>query len=154
MGSTVEDLPAKFASLQLRDEPATAAAVLSGSTLRKTNRAQLAPARLAQRPGPRIRHSPGRRPGAGRPWRQHLRVPDTDSGRPADKMAVIVLTNADDGDPGRYVDVQAFSILWAPRSAAPRKNGKRPPPPIQRGHVDVGRYGREDADNESRIARS
>ena len=41
---------------------------------------------------------------------------------PADKLAVIVLTNANDGDPGRYVD-QAFALLTpavAKATAAPK----------------------------------
>jgi hypothetical protein len=69
--------------------------------------------------------------------------------RPADKMAVIVLTNGDDGDPGHYVE-QAFRLVGpALRSATQNtKTAVTADPAWQRY---VGRYGREDADTESRI---
>ncbi len=148
MASTVEDL-AKFASLQLRDEPATAAAVLSGSTLREMHRVQwLRPDwRSGQGLGFAIRRVDDRvqvgHGGSTSGFRTQIQI------RPADKMAVIVLTNADDGDPGRYVD-QAFRIVGpAIRSATEERNAPSTADPTWARYV--GRYGREDADNESRI---
>jgi CubicO group peptidase (beta-lactamase class C family) len=69
--------------------------------------------------------------------------------RPADKMAVIVLTNADDGDPGRYVD-QAFRIV-APAIRIATEERKTPAATDPAWTRYVGRYGQENSDNESRI---
>lgn len=148
MASTVEDL-AKFASLQLRDEPAAKATVLAGSSLREMHRVQwLRPDwRSGQGLGFAIRRVDDRvqvgHGGSTSGFRTQIQV------RPSDKMAVIVLTNADDGDPGRYVD-QAFRIVGpAIRSATEERKAPATADPTWTRYV--GRYGREDADNESRI---
>jgi D-alanyl-D-alanine carboxypeptidase len=148
MGSTVEDL-AKFAALQFRDEPAAAAAVLKGSTLREMQRVQwLRPDwKSGQGLGFAIRRVDDQvqfgHGGSTAGFRTQIQM------RPADKMAVIVLTNGDDGDPGHYVE-QAFTLVGpAIRSATQTaKTATAPDPAWQRY---VGRYGREDADTESRI---
>ena len=109
LASTVEDL-ARFASLQLRDGPAGGAQVLKGSTLREMHRIQWL--RPDWRSGWGLGFSVRRvgdqvRIGHGGSLPGHLTRIEI---APADKLAVIVLTNANDGDPGRYVD-QAFTLL-------------------------------------------
>jgi CubicO group peptidase (beta-lactamase class C family) len=109
LASTVEDL-ARFASLQLRDGPAGGAQVLKGSTLREMHRIQWL--RPDWRSGWGLGFSVRRvgdqvRIGHGGSLPGHLTRIEI---APADKLAVIVLTNANDGEPGRYVD-QAFTLL-------------------------------------------
>jgi CubicO group peptidase (beta-lactamase class C family) len=122
LASSVEDL-AKFASLQLRDGPAGGAQILSGSTLREMHRVHwLQPdwrsgwglGWAVRRVGEQVRvgHGGGL-PGAT------TRIDIA----PDDKLAVIVLTNANDGDPQRYVD-QAFTLVGpaiARATARPRE---------------------------------
>lgn len=109
LASTVEDL-ARFASLQFRDGPACGAQILKGSTLREMYRTQWL--RSDWRSGWGLGFSVRRvgdqvRVGHGGSLPGHLTRIEM---APADKLAVIVLTNANDGDPGRYVD-QAFALL-------------------------------------------
>ncbi len=109
LASTVEDL-ARFASLQLRDRAAGGAQILKGSTLREMHRIQWL--RPDWRSGWGLGFSVRRvgeqvRVGHGGSLPGHLTRIEIS---PADKLAVIALTNANDGDPGRYVD-QAFSLL-------------------------------------------
>jgi len=109
LASTVEDL-ARFASLQLRDGPAGGAQILKGSTLREMHRVQwLRPDwRSGWGLGFNVRRVGDQvRIGHGGSLPGHLTRIEI---APADKLAVIVLTNANDGDPGRYVD-QAFTLL-------------------------------------------
>lgn len=121
LASTVEDL-ARFASLQLRDGPAGGAQILKGSTLREMHRIQWL--RPDWRNGWGLGFSVRRvgdqvRIGHGGSLPGHLTRIEI---APADKLAVIVLTNANDGDPGRYVD-QAFLLLTpaiAKATAAPK----------------------------------
>ena len=109
LASNVEDL-AKFISLQLRDGPSGGAQVLRGSTLREMQRVQWL--RPDWRSGwglgfsirrvddqVRIGHV-GSLPG----HRTEIEI------APAQKLGVIVLTNANDGEPFRYVD-EAFVLL-------------------------------------------
>jgi len=109
LASNVEDL-AKFVSLQFRDGPRGGAQVLQGSTLREMQRVQWL--RPDWRRGwglgfsirrvddqVRIGHI-GSLPG----HRTQIEI------APAQKLGVIVLTNAEDGDPFRYID-QAFALL-------------------------------------------
>jgi len=109
LASTIEDL-ARFASLQLRDGPVGGAQILKGSTLREMHRIQWL--RPDWRSGWALGFSVRRvgdqvRIGHGGSLPGHLTRIEI---APADKLAVIVLTNANDGDPGRYVD-QAFTLL-------------------------------------------
>ena len=121
LASTVEDL-ARFASLQFRDGLAGGAQILKGSTLREMHRIQWM--RPDWRSGWGLGFSVRRvgeqvRVGHGGSLPGHLTRIEI---APADKLAVIVLTNANDGDPGRYVD-QAFALLTpavAKATAAPK----------------------------------
>jgi CubicO group peptidase (beta-lactamase class C family) len=109
LASTVEDL-ARFASLQFRDGPVGGAQILKGSTLREMHRIQWL--RPDWRSGWGLGFSVRRvgdqvRIGHGGSLPGHMTRLEI---APAEKLAVIVLTNANDGDPGRYVD-QAFTLL-------------------------------------------
>ena len=109
IASNVEDL-ARFVALQMRDGAAGGAQVLKGSTLREMHRIQwLRPdwrggwglGFSIRRVGEQVRvgHG-GSLPGQRTQIEMAL----------DDKLGVIVLTNADDGDPARYVD-EAFALL-------------------------------------------
>jgi CubicO group peptidase (beta-lactamase class C family) len=109
LASNVEDL-AKFVSLQLRDKPQGGHQILKGSTLREMHRIQwLRPDWRSgwglgfsiRRAGEQVRIGHG---GSLPGQRTQIEIV------PADKLGVIILTNANDGDPIRYVD-QAFTIL-------------------------------------------
>ena len=109
MASNVEDL-ARFVALQMRDGAAGGAQVLKGSTLREMHRIQwLRPdwrggwglGFSVRRVGEQVRVGHG---GSLPGQRTQIEL------APADKLGVIVLTNADDGDPVRYID-QAFTLL-------------------------------------------
>lgn len=109
IASNVEDL-ARFMALQMRDGPQGGAQVLKGSTLREMHRIQwLRPdwsggwglGFAVRRAGDQVRIGHG---GSLPGHRTQIEL------APADKLGVIVLTNADDGDPGRYLD-QAFTLL-------------------------------------------
>jgi D-alanyl-D-alanine carboxypeptidase len=109
VASNVEDL-AKFVSLQFRDGPVGGPQILVGSTLREMHRVQwLRPdwqsgwglGFSVRRVGDQVRvgHS-GNLPG----HRTQVEI------APAQKLGVIVLANANDGDPLRYVD-QVFRLV-------------------------------------------
>ncbi len=109
MASTVEDL-ARFISLQFRDGPAGDPQILKGSTLREMHRVHwLAPSwnsgwglgwSVVNEDGQvRIAHG-GSVPG----YKTYI------SAAPADKFGVIVLTNAEDGNPGSYAK-NAWTII-------------------------------------------
>ena len=124
LASTVEDL-ARFASLQLRDGPAGGSQILKGSTLREMHRVQWL--RPDWRGGWGIGFSVRRvldqvRVGHGGSLPGHRTQIEI---APANKLAVIVLTNANDGEPGRYVD-QAFTILNPAIALATRAAKKTP----------------------------
>jgi len=109
MASTVEDL-ARFISLQFREGAAGGAQILKGSTLREMHRVHWL--------------RPNWKSGRGLGW-SLVRVDDqvriTHGGSvpgyktfvsvtPADKFGVIVLTNAEDGNPGSYAK-NALAII-------------------------------------------
>jgi hypothetical protein len=109
LASTVEDL-AKFAALQLRDGPAGGAQILRGSTLREMHRVQwLRPDwRSGWGLGFQIRRVGEQvRIGHGGSLPGHRTLVEI---APANKLAMIVLTNANDGVPVRYID-KAFEIV-------------------------------------------
>jgi len=103
MSSTVEDL-ARFAMLQFRDGAAGGQQILRGSTLREMHRVHwLDPDWQAGWGwGFRVMRQSGKTTighgGAVRGYRTLLHL------RPADKIAVIALTNADDGNPLMFVE--------------------------------------------------
>jgi len=126
LASNVEDL-AKFVALQLRDKPAGGAQILKGSTLREMHRVQwLRPDWRSgwglgfsiRRVGDQVRVGHG---GSLPGHRTQIEF------APADKLAVIVLTNANDGDPVRYVN-QAFTILTPAIQQAAAKPKTNPTP--------------------------
>ncbi len=128
LASTVEDL-AKFAALQLRDKPAGGSQVLKGATLREMHRIHwLWPdwkggyglGFRVRRVGEQTRVGHG---GSLPGHRTDLEI------APASKLAVIVLTNANDGDPVKYID-QAFSLLnpAVTRATAPASSAKKTDP--------------------------
>ena len=105
MATTVEDL-ARFAMLQFRDGPSGGAQILEGSTLREMHRVHwLAPDWKSgwglgfhvERDDANARTYIGHG-GSVKGFRTHLKI------GLADKIAVIVLTNSDDGDSDMYVD--------------------------------------------------
>jgi CubicO group peptidase (beta-lactamase class C family) len=109
MASNVEDL-AKFLSLHMTSGPQAGAQVLKESTLREMRRIQWLRddwqggwglGFSIRRAGDQVRVGHG---GSLPGHRSQIEF------APADKLGVIVLTNADDGDPGQCVD-QAFSLL-------------------------------------------
>lgn len=128
LASTVEDL-AKYASLQFRSGPAGGAQILKGSTLAEMQRVHWL--------------KPDWKSGWGLGWGVSRRddktriahggsVPGhrtTISMVPADKFGVIVLTNAEDGQPSLYVN-QAYAIVApaiAKATAAPPATPKGDP---------------------------
>jgi D-alanyl-D-alanine carboxypeptidase len=137
LASSVEDL-AKFVSLQFRDRPVGGPQVLQGSTLREMQRVQwLRPDWQSgwglgfsiRRVGDQVRIGhPGNLPG----YLTRLEIV------PAQKLGVIVLTNANDGDPLRYVD-QAFTLVGptVARAVAAPPTPSVPDPAWQQY---VGRY--------------
>jgi len=109
LASNVEDL-AKFVSLQFRDGPSGGAQVLQGSTLREMQRVQWLRSNwrsgwglgfMIRRVDDQVRIGHGGALPGHRTWIEVA---------PAQKLGVILLTNANDGDPERYVD-QAFVLL-------------------------------------------
>ena len=136
MTTSVTDL-ARFAMLQLRDGPAGDAQVLRGSTLREMQRIHwLEPDWQAgwglgfriQRLGGKTSFGHG---GSLPGYRTLLRI------WPADKLAVIAMTNADDGNPEQFVD-RAQQYVGAPiAKATARDEGRAPDPAWQRY---AGRY--------------
>jgi CubicO group peptidase (beta-lactamase class C family) len=128
LASSVEDL-AKFAALQLRDQPAGGSQVLKGATLREMHRVHwLWPDwKGGYGLGFRVRRAGEQtRVGHGGSLPGHRTDIEIAS---ASKLAVIVLTNANDGDPVKYVD-QAFSLLnpAVTRATAPASSAKKPDP--------------------------
>jgi D-alanyl-D-alanine carboxypeptidase len=123
LASNVEDL-ARFVALQMPDRGSGGARILKASTVREMHRPQwlhadwrggwglgFAIRRVSEQV--RVGHS-GSLPG----HRTQIEL------APADKLGVIVLTNADDGEPVRYVD-QAFTLL----TPAVKQAAEPPKPP-------------------------
>jgi CubicO group peptidase (beta-lactamase class C family) len=137
LASNVEDL-AKFVSLQLRDGPAVGKQILRGSTLREMHRVQwLRPDWQSgwalgfsiRRVGDEVRIGHG---GSLPGHRTQIEI------APAQRLGVIVLTNANDGDPLRYVN-QAFMLLGpAVAKAVTPPDTSRVPDPLWQRYV--GRY--------------
>ncbi len=137
MSTTVEDL-ARFAMLQFRDGAAGGAQILRGSTLREMQRVHwldpnwqggwgLGFRLTRQKDKTYLSHG-----GSVLGYRTDLQL------CPADKVACITLTNADDGNPMQYGD-KAFQWV-APaivKVAQPEAKAAEPPPGWQRF---VGRY--------------
>jgi CubicO group peptidase (beta-lactamase class C family) len=134
--STVEDL-AKFVSLQFRDGPVGGAQVLKGSTLREMHRVHwLRPDWQSgwglgfsiRRVGSQVRVGHG---GSLPGHRTQIEL------APADKLGVIVLTNANDGDPLRYVN-QAFTLVGpAVASAVAKPKAPIAPDPSWQQYVGI-----------------
>ncbi len=131
MASTVEDL-ARFAMLQFRDGPVGGAQILRGSTLREMRRVHwLEPDWQAGwglgfriiRLGDKTYIGHG---GSVHGYRTRLRID------PADKIAIIILTNADDGDTLMMMD-KAFQWLAPPisKAATPEPKTLEPDPTWQ-----------------------
>jgi len=103
MATTVEDL-ARFAMLQFRDGPAEGEQILRGSSLREMHRVHWLDPNWREGWGLGFRVSQNNNKtyvghgGAVRGYRTHIKI------CPADKTAVIALTNADDGLPDVYVE--------------------------------------------------
>ena len=127
MTTSVTDL-ARFAMLQLRDGPAGGAQILRGSTLREMHRIHwLEPDwQAGWGLGFRIQRVNGKTSfghGGSLPgYRTQLRI------WPADKLAVIAMTNADDGDPLTMVE-RAQQYVGPPIAKATAKDDKRAPDP-------------------------
>jgi D-alanyl-D-alanine carboxypeptidase len=133
IASNVEDL-ARFVSLQMRDGSQGGARVLKGSTLREMHRVQWLRKDWTggwglgfgvRRFGEQVRifHG-GSLPG----HRTQIEL------APAEKLGAIVLTNADDGDPGRYID-QAFTLL-----TPAVKRTTEPPKPLRAADPSWNKY--------------
>jgi D-alanyl-D-alanine carboxypeptidase len=141
LASTVEDL-AKFASLQFRDGAAGGAQVLKGSTLRDMQRIHWL--------------DPDWKSGWGLGWAVRRRDDTTRIGHggsvpghrtqitllPEQKFGVVVLTNAADGDPGRYVDAAVKMV--APAVAKATAKAEEASKPDAAWTKYVGTYGWED----------
>jgi CubicO group peptidase (beta-lactamase class C family) len=137
VSTTVEDL-ARFAMLQLRDGAAGGRQILRGSTLREMQRVHwLDPNwQAGWGLGFRVLRQNGKtyvgHGGAVRGYRTQLQI------CPADKIAVVVLTNADDGLPLLYTE-KAFQWV-APailKAATPEPKSAEPDPSWQ---CYVGKY--------------
>jgi CubicO group peptidase (beta-lactamase class C family) len=126
LASTVEDL-AKYASLQFRTGPAGGAQILKGSTLAEMQRVQWL--------------QPDWQSGWGLGWGIARRDDKTRLGHggsvpghrtqlsfvPADKFAVVALTNSEDGRPSLYVN-QAYAIVAPAIAKAVAAETKLPTP--------------------------
>jgi CubicO group peptidase (beta-lactamase class C family) len=137
MTTSVTDL-AHFAMLQFRDGPAGGTQILRGSTLREMHRVHFLEAGWTagrglgfhvQRLGGKTYIGHG---GSLRGYRTELRL------SPAEKLAIIVLTNADDGDPPRFAD-KAFEWV-APAIARAVSRDGHPPAADPEWQRYVGRY--------------
>ena len=136
MTTFVTDL-ARFAMLQLRDGPAGGAQILRGSTIREMQRVHwLEPDwqagwglgfRIMRAGGKTHFGHGGSLPG----YRTQLRI------WPADKLAVIAMTNADDGAPDQLVD-RAQQYVGPPIAKATALAEKHAPDPTWQRYA--GRY--------------
>jgi D-alanyl-D-alanine carboxypeptidase len=109
MASNVRDL-SKFIALQFRSGPAGGTQILSGASLREMQRVHwLNPDwQGGQGIGFAVRRAGERTLVGHNGWLPGMRSQITFDAR--DKVGVIVLSNADDGNPGAYVD-QAFTVV-------------------------------------------
>jgi CubicO group peptidase (beta-lactamase class C family) len=136
MTTCVSDL-ARFARLQFRDAPAGGEQILKSSTLREMQRVHwLQPDWTAGWGlGFRVQRLAGHtyigHGGSLRGYRTQIQL------RPADRIGVIVFTNADDGNPMLVVDKAFDWVAPAIRVAAPPPAPPGPPPGWERY---AGRY--------------
>jgi len=136
MTTSVVDL-ARFAMLQLRDGPAGGTQILRGSTLREMQRIHwLEPDwQAGWGLGFRIQRVNGKTSfghGGSLPgYRTQLRI------WPAEKLAVVAMTNADDGDPLTMVE-RAQQYVGPPIAKATAKDDQRAPDPDWQRYA--GRY--------------
>ena len=136
MSTSVTDL-ARFAMLQFRDGPAGGAQVLSGSTLREMQRVHwLEPDwEAGWGLGFRILRARGKtfvgHGGALRGYRTLVQL------CPSDRVGVIVLTNADDGNPQQFADKALQWVAPAILKAVPAPPSTTPPAGWERY---AGRY--------------
>jgi D-alanyl-D-alanine carboxypeptidase len=148
LASSVEDL-AKFVALQLRDGPAGGTQILRGATLREMQRVQwLEPSwRRGQGIGFAIRRVSGHvrigQGGSVRGYQARLEI------EPARQLGVIVLTNANDERPLRYVD-QAFALV-GPALARALDQPKPPSTPDLAWAHYVGTYGGSHFDSDVQV---
>jgi len=142
LASNVEDL-AKFVSLQLRDKPAGGSQVLKGSTLKEMHRVHwLWPDwKGGWGLGFRVRRV-GDQNHIGHGGSLPGNRTDIDI-IPAKKLGVIVLTNANDGDPLKYTD-QAFHLLEPAITKATAPTSDKKPDPSWEKYV--GTYTWKDSD--------
>jgi D-alanyl-D-alanine carboxypeptidase len=133
LSSTVEDL-ARFASLQLRKDSSDGNQILKGGTLREMHRVQwLEPDwKSGQGLGFTLERDGERTLVGHGGWLAGYRTQITIS--PEEKIAVIVLTNADDGNPAYYVK-QAFN--WV---APAIKKATAPSPKVAPVDPDWNQY--------------
>ena len=135
MATTVEDL-AQFAMLQFRDGPAQDAQILCGSTLREMHRVHWLDPDWQQGWGLGFRVSKSGNKtyishgGAVQGYRTHIRI------CPADKTAVIVLTNADDGSPDVYIEKGFQWVTSAILKAVQPTPKKSDPDPNWQTYID------------------
>lgn len=137
MATTVEDL-ARFAMLQFRSGPAGGSQILRGSSLREMQRIHwLQPNWQAgwgigfriERRGGKTYFGHG---GAVKGYRTNLSI------SPAEKVAVVVFTNADDGLPAEYsVKAMDWVAPFIARAAQPAPAAKVEPASLEKY---VGRY--------------
>jgi D-alanyl-D-alanine carboxypeptidase len=124
MASCVEDL-ARFAMLQLRDGPVGGAQILAGSSLREMQRVHWLNAdwSAGRGLGFYVWRKDGKtlagHGGALQGYRTEFQV------CPEDKIGVIVLTNADDGNPLMYID-KAFQWIAPALAAAAKPKAEAP----------------------------
>ena len=135
MASNVEDL-ARYVTFHLSDTPSASSPVLKGTTLRDMHRPQwlLDDWQNAWGFGMRVRRVDGRvqvgHPGSVPGYRTQIEFV------PALRLGVIVLTNADDGNPASYIDY-ALQLL----SPVVAKALTRPVAPLSETAASyVGRY--------------
>lgn len=137
LASNVEDL-SRFISLQFRDKPAGSDQILSGRTLRQMHRIHWLRSDWksgwglgfsVRRVGEQVRAGHG---GSLPGHRTKIEF------APAEKLGVIVLTNANDGDPVRYVN-QAFTLV-GPALARATAKAKTIPQPDPAWEKYVGTY--------------
>ena len=138
MASSVEDL-AKFTALQFRSGPRKGKQVLAGSSLEEMHRvhwlnddwkAGRGLGFYVWRLGERTLVGHG---GALQGYRTELQFAQ------ADKVGVIVMTNADDGLPMTYVE-KLFQWVVPPIVAAAAQAGGKAPSPVEAWQAYTGRY--------------
>ena len=126
MVSNVRDL-AKYVAMQFRTGPAGGAQVLGGASLREMHRVHWLNAdwQGGQGLGFQVRRADDRTLVGHGGWLPGMRSQISFDMK--DKVGVIVLTNADDGNPGLYVD-QVFRLVAPVLAGKTAETGAAPPP--------------------------